>query len=97
MPSDFVSNEEIIQVARRKLHQGTWDYLVGGVQRGSDVLKAVALGAKAVAIGKLQGWGLAADGAAGVVRVLEILDKHAGGQDSVVHLIWGHPKIAVII
>ena len=46
----------------------------GGVQRGSDVLKAVALGAKAVAIGKLQGWGLAADGTAGVVRTLEILE-----------------------
>jgi isopentenyl diphosphate isomerase/L-lactate dehydrogenase-like FMN-dependent dehydrogenase len=35
--------------------------------------KALALGAKAVAIGKLQGWGLGADGAAGVQRVLEIL------------------------
>ena len=45
----------------------------GGVQRGSDVVKAVALGAKAVAIGKLQGWGLSADGSNGLVRVLEIL------------------------
>jgi isopentenyl diphosphate isomerase/L-lactate dehydrogenase-like FMN-dependent dehydrogenase len=45
----------------------------GGVQRGSDMAKALALGAKAVAIGKLQGWGLGADGAAGVQRVLEIL------------------------
>ncbi|MBV8084894.1 MAG: alpha-hydroxy-acid oxidizing protein [Chloroflexi bacterium] len=46
----------------------------GGVQRGSDILKAVALGADAVALGKLQGWGLAADGPAGVVRMLEILE-----------------------
>ena len=46
----------------------------GGVQRGSDVVKAVALGAKAVAIGKLQAWGLAANGTDGVVRVLEILE-----------------------
>jgi isopentenyl diphosphate isomerase/L-lactate dehydrogenase-like FMN-dependent dehydrogenase len=46
----------------------------GGIQRGSDVLKAIALGADAVAIGKLQGWGLAAAGAAGLVRVLEILE-----------------------
>ena len=45
----------------------------GGVQRGSDVAKALALGATAVAIGKLQGWGLGADGAEGVKRVLEIL------------------------
>ncbi|MBI2872080.1 MAG: alpha-hydroxy-acid oxidizing protein [Chloroflexi bacterium] len=48
--------------------------LDGGVQRGSDVLKAIALGAKAVAIGKLQGWGLAAAGVPGLVRVLEILE-----------------------
>ena len=49
--------------------------LDGGILRGSDVLKALAMGAKAVAIGKLQGWGLAADGKDGVVRVLEILEE----------------------
>lgn len=48
--------------------------LDGGILRGTDVLKAIALGAKAVAIGKLQGWGLAAGGAEGLVRVLEILE-----------------------
>ena len=47
--------------------------LDGGIVRGSDVLKAIALGARAVAIGKLQGWGLAAAGQAGLIRVLEIL------------------------
>jgi glycolate oxidase len=49
--------------------------LDGGIVRGSDVLKAIALGAHAVAIGKLQGWGLAAAGQAGLVRVLEILKE----------------------
>ena len=49
--------------------------LDGGIQRGSDVLKAIALGANAVAIGKLQGWGLAAAGNDGLVRVLEILEE----------------------
>ncbi len=49
--------------------------LDGGILRGSDVIKALAMGAKAVAIGKLQGWGLAADGKDGVVRVLEILEE----------------------
>jgi isopentenyl diphosphate isomerase/L-lactate dehydrogenase-like FMN-dependent dehydrogenase len=49
--------------------------LDGGVLRGTDVLKAMALGVRAVAIGKLQGWGLAADGKDGLVRVLEILDE----------------------
>lgn len=48
--------------------------LDGGVQRGSDILKAVALGADAVALGRLQGWGLAAGGKEGVVRMLEILE-----------------------
>ena len=47
----------------------------GGIIRGSDALKAIALGAKAVAIGKLQGWGLAAAGQAGLVRVLELLEN----------------------
>jgi isopentenyl diphosphate isomerase/L-lactate dehydrogenase-like FMN-dependent dehydrogenase len=49
--------------------------LDGGVTRGTDILKAVALGAKAVTIGKLQGWGLGAGGAAGLVRVLELLEE----------------------
>jgi isopentenyl diphosphate isomerase/L-lactate dehydrogenase-like FMN-dependent dehydrogenase len=44
------------------------------VQRGSDILKAVALGADAVALGRLQGWALAAGGQAGVVRMLDILE-----------------------
>ena len=49
--------------------------LDGGIMRGSDVLKALALGAKAVAIGKLQGWGLGAGGQQGLLRVLEILES----------------------
>jgi glycolate oxidase len=49
--------------------------LDGGIVRGSDVLKAIALGARAVAIGKLQGWALAAGGQAGLVRALEILES----------------------
>ncbi|MCC6238269.1 MAG: alpha-hydroxy-acid oxidizing protein [Dehalococcoidia bacterium] len=47
----------------------------GGIHRGTDVLKALALGARAVAIGRLQGWGLAAAGKDGVLRVLEILEE----------------------
>jgi isopentenyl diphosphate isomerase/L-lactate dehydrogenase-like FMN-dependent dehydrogenase len=49
--------------------------LDGGVTRGTDIVKALALGAKAVTIGKLQGWGLGAGGAAGLVRVLELLEE----------------------
>jgi glycolate oxidase len=49
--------------------------LDGGVQRGSDVLKALALGANAVAIGKLWGWGQGTAGSGGILRVLEILES----------------------
>lgn len=48
-----------------------WD---GGVCRGTDVIKALALGARAVGVGKLQGLALAAAGEAGVVRMLELLE-----------------------
>ncbi len=47
----------------------------GGVTRGSDIVKARALGADVVGIGRLLCCGLAAGGAAGVVRVLELLQE----------------------
>jgi 4-hydroxymandelate oxidase len=45
----------------------------GGFRRGSDVLKALALGARAVLLGRPPVWGLASYGAAGVQRLLELL------------------------
>jgi isopentenyl diphosphate isomerase/L-lactate dehydrogenase-like FMN-dependent dehydrogenase len=47
--------------------------LDGGIRRGSDVVKAVALGAKAVMIGRAYLWGLSANGQAGVENVLDLL------------------------
>ncbi len=47
--------------------------LDGGIRRGSDVVKAIALGARSVMIGRASLWGLAANGQAGVENVLEIL------------------------
>jgi 4-hydroxymandelate oxidase len=47
----------------------------GGVRRGTDVLKALALGAKAVLVGRPVLWGLAHDGEAGVSLVLEMLRR----------------------
>ena len=44
-----------------------------GVRRGSDVLKALALGATAVAVGRPLYWGLAVNGAEGVHHMLELL------------------------
>jgi 4-hydroxymandelate oxidase len=48
-------------------------YLDGGVRRGTDILKGLALGAKAVMIGRPILWGLAADGQDGVEQVLTLL------------------------
>ena len=48
--------------------------LDSGIARGSDVLKALALGADAVAIGRLQAWALAVGGTATLIRALEILE-----------------------
>ncbi|CAF1071392.1 unnamed protein product [Rotaria sordida] len=50
-------------------------YIDGGVRRGTDILKAMALGAKAVLIGRPVLWGLAVDGMQGVRNVLDILKK----------------------
>lgn len=53
--------------------------LDGGIRRGSDVVKALALGADAVMIGRAYLWGLAANGQTGVENVLDIM---RGGIDS---------------
>jgi isopentenyl diphosphate isomerase/L-lactate dehydrogenase-like FMN-dependent dehydrogenase len=56
--------------------QGRIPVLVdSGFRRGTDVFKALALGAKAVCIGRPYLWGLAAFGQPGVERVLEILNR----------------------
>jgi pre-mycofactocin synthase len=54
--------------------------LDGGIRRGSDVVKALALGARAVLIGRAYLWGLAANGSAGVRNVFDLLRS---GIDSV--------------
>ena len=53
--------------------------LDGGIRRGSDVVKALALGARAVMIGRAYLWGLAANGSAGVKNIFDVL---RGGIDS---------------
>jgi isopentenyl diphosphate isomerase/L-lactate dehydrogenase-like FMN-dependent dehydrogenase len=60
---------EVVEAA-----QGRVPVLIdGGVRRGADVFKALALGARAVCIGRPYVWGVAAFGQAGVERVLELL------------------------
>ncbi|MGH8987217.1 MAG: pre-mycofactocin synthase MftD [Acidimicrobiales bacterium] len=64
--------------------------LDGGVRRGSDVVKALALGARAVMVGRAPLWGLAANGQAGVENVLDVL---SAGVDSVLRAL-GRSSVA---
>lgn len=67
-------------------------YLDGGIRRGTDVLKALALGARAVLLGRPVLWGLALGGADGVQAVLERLAKEL----DVAMALSGRPTIASI-
>ena len=66
--------------------------LDSGIRRGTDVLKAIALGAKAVLIGRPYAWALAADGEAGVTKLLELLREELVSA----MLATGSPNIAGI-
>ncbi|MGE5305428.1 MAG: alpha-hydroxy acid oxidase [Alphaproteobacteria bacterium] len=66
--------------------------LDGGIRRGADVVKAIALGARAVFIGRPLFWGLAVDGEQGVIRVLDILREEM----EITMAKCGRPNIASI-
>ncbi len=72
---------------------GTMPVLIdGGFRRGTDVFKALALGAKAVCIGRPYGFGLACYGEAGVRRVIELLDQEL----KLIMQLAGTPSLAAI-
>ena len=87
-PSTLETLPEVVDAV-----QGRIPVLIdGGFRRGADVLKALALGAKAVALGRVPRWGLAAYGPAGAQRILEIV------QGELVHAMasTGRPTLASI-
>ncbi len=53
-------------------------WIDGGFARGTDVVKALCLGANAVGVARLQAWALGAGGTAGVVKALEFLEEEIG-------------------
>ena len=72
-PTVAVLPEIVAALQAAAAYDGFEVLIDGGVRRGTDVLKAVALGARAVLIGRPCLWGLAAGGEEGVSRVLELL------------------------
>ena len=87
-PSTIEVLPEIIDAVRGRIPV----LMDGGVRRGTDALKALALGAKAVMIGRPPLWGLGAFGQAGVTRVLELLQTEL----AVAMGLAGRPNLASI-
>ena len=69
MPATIDVLPEIVDVVGKRAEV----YMDSGIRRGTDILKALALGARAVFVGRPYAWGLAAGGEAGVRKVLELL------------------------
>ncbi|GHO87768.1 alpha-hydroxy-acid oxidizing enzyme [Dictyobacter formicarum] len=68
-----ISSIEALPDIIQAVNGGCEIYLDSGIRRGSDVLKALALGARAVLIGRPIFWGLAVNGASGVYHILDLL------------------------
>jgi len=83
---------EVLSEAVDAAHGKLEVLLDGGIRRGADVVKALALGAKAVFIGRPLFWGLAVDGERGVTRVLQILREEM----EITMAKCGRPNIASI-
>ncbi|MFL5654811.1 MAG: alpha-hydroxy acid oxidase [Ktedonobacteraceae bacterium] len=69
VPASIETLPEVVEAAGGRCEI----YFDGGIRRGTDILKALALGARAVLIGRPILWGLAANGLEGVSHVLELL------------------------
>ncbi len=67
-------------------------YLDGGVRRGTDVVTALALGARAVFLGRPMAWALAAGGEAGVARAIEVLRA----ETEAAMALLGTPRVAAV-
>ena len=75
--SSTVPSRDLLPAAREIVGDRAELYLSGGLRRGTDLLKAIALGARAVLAGRAPLYGLCAAGAPGARRALEILEKEA--------------------
>jgi L-lactate dehydrogenase (cytochrome) len=69
----MLSPMDVLQESRQRVGDGIELYVDSGIRRGSDIVKALALGADACSIGRAYLYGLAAAGSPGVSAVIEIL------------------------
>jgi len=69
----MLSPMDVLPESRQRAGDGIELYVDSGIRRGSDIVKALALGADACSIGRPYLYGLAAAGSPGVTRVIEIL------------------------
>jgi (S)-mandelate dehydrogenase len=72
-----ISPLDMLPAAREFVRDRIALYIAGGVRRGTDMLKAIALGADAVWVGRAPLYGLGAGGTAGAARALKILEREA--------------------
>jgi (S)-mandelate dehydrogenase len=70
---DALAPLDVLPAAKSACHEGGALMLDSGIRRGSDVVKAIALGADAVLLGRATLYGLAVAGEAGALRVIEII------------------------
>ena len=68
-----VTATQQVREIRQAIGEKPLVFVDGGIRRGSDIFKAIALGANAVLIGRPYMWGLSLFGAGGVQRIVEIL------------------------
>ena len=68
-----IATIEVLPDIARAVGERCEIYVDGGIMRGTDIIKAIALGARAVFIGRPVLWGLAHAGEQGVTRVLQLL------------------------
>jgi len=69
----MLSPMDLLRESRQRVGNDIELYVDSGIRRGSDIVKALALGADACSIGRAYLYGLAAAGSPGVSRVIEIL------------------------
>jgi L-lactate dehydrogenase (cytochrome) len=68
----MLSPMDVLQESRQRVGDGMEIYVDSGIRRGSDILKAIALGADACSIGRAYLYGLVAAGSPGVSRIIDI-------------------------